>query len=216
VTGILTGYEKESVAEVGAVLDDSPATADEVYLRTMGQSERAIAAVAAKRAGGGGGGGVLSVASVKLTNAQVLALPTTPVQLVAAPGAGKVLIPFLAVFYLDWTADYTNIDAHAVLKVGYSPTGSLTFLVAFVEIANSGVSGVLAEGASNYAVLGPTAIANGASSFVVAVSGSNDEPGQTNVALLLAATNALAGNFTGGDPANTLQVSVYYNTLTLL
>jgi hypothetical protein len=65
VSGELTGYEAESVAEVGAVLDDNPADADEVYLRTMGHSVRAIAAVAAKRAGGGGGvtpGTVLPVA----------------------------------------------------------------------------------------------------------------------------------------------------------
>jgi hypothetical protein len=54
--GPLTGYEAESIVEVEAVLDDSPADADEVYQRTIGHSERAIAAVAAKRAGGGGGG----------------------------------------------------------------------------------------------------------------------------------------------------------------
>jgi hypothetical protein len=55
--GPLTGYEAESIVEVEAVLDDSPADADEVYQRTIGHSERAIAAVAAKRAGSGGGGG---------------------------------------------------------------------------------------------------------------------------------------------------------------
>jgi len=56
VTEQLTGYEASSVAEIGAILDASPATADDVYLDTMNYSERAIAAVAAKRAGGGGGG----------------------------------------------------------------------------------------------------------------------------------------------------------------
>jgi hypothetical protein len=54
VTEQLTGYEASSVAEIGAILDASPATADDVYLDTMNYSERAIAAVAAKRSGGGG------------------------------------------------------------------------------------------------------------------------------------------------------------------
>jgi hypothetical protein len=65
VTEQLTGYEASSVAEIEAILDDSPADADQVYLDTIGYSERAIAAVAAKRAGGGGGvtpGTVLPVA----------------------------------------------------------------------------------------------------------------------------------------------------------
>jgi hypothetical protein len=45
---------------------------------------------------GGGGGGTLSTV-VNITAAQVKALHTTGVQLVAAPGAGNVLLP-LAIF----------------------------------------------------------------------------------------------------------------------
>lgn len=56
----LTGYEATSVADVESFLNDNPAaSSDEVYLGTVGHSERAIAAVAAKRAGSGGGGGSL-------------------------------------------------------------------------------------------------------------------------------------------------------------
>jgi hypothetical protein len=53
MTEQLTGYEASSVAEIEAILDGSPADADQVYLDTIGYSERALAAVAAKRAGSG-------------------------------------------------------------------------------------------------------------------------------------------------------------------
>jgi hypothetical protein len=46
---MLSGYEETSVAAVEAVLDANPASAEDVYLATVGHSERSVAAVAAYR-----------------------------------------------------------------------------------------------------------------------------------------------------------------------
>lgn len=167
--------------------------------------------------GGGGGASVVQSASVTLTNAQVLALPTTAIQLVAAPGAGKILVPLLAWFYVNWTADYTNIDASAALGIEYGTTLA-SALATFQEATDFGnqVSNLLADGASHAAVMGP---GDFASSTGGAVSGRGqfaDDPGVVNAALNVYANNAPSGNFTGGDAANTIQVTVYYNTLTLV
>jgi adhesin HecA-like repeat protein len=92
----LTGYEAESVAEVEAVLDDSPADSAEVYLRTMGQSERAIAAVAAKRAGGGGGGGIPDPVTDPIVIETAAGSPDSAAALtVVAPTNGDEVAAFL-------------------------------------------------------------------------------------------------------------------------
>ncbi len=49
-----------------------------------------------------GGFGALRYAEVTLTNAQIKALRATPVTLVAAPGAGRILEFIAAVFLLDY------------------------------------------------------------------------------------------------------------------
>lgn len=57
---------------------------------------------------GAAGDGVVQWAEVSLTNAQVLALRATPITLVAAPGAGRVLEFLSAVLIFDYTAAYTE------------------------------------------------------------------------------------------------------------
>jgi hypothetical protein len=51
-----------------------------------------------------------------LTNAQILALRATPQQLVAAPGAGKVLIFDSCILMFDRTAAYTESTANLTVK----------------------------------------------------------------------------------------------------
>jgi hypothetical protein len=57
------------------------------------------------------GGGSLLSATVTLTDAQIKALPTTGIQLVAAPGANKYILPIAASYYLDPSGGaYTGAD----------------------------------------------------------------------------------------------------------
>src|SRR5690349_23633621 len=49
------------------------------------------------------------IQTLTLTHNQIIHLPTTPIELIATPGAGKAIRPLYAHFQLDGTADYTNI-----------------------------------------------------------------------------------------------------------
>lgn len=64
-------------------------------------------------------------AEVSITSAQVLALATTPITLVAAPGAGKVLQFLGATLILDYgTATYTESSDN--LTINYTDESGLT------------------------------------------------------------------------------------------
>jgi hypothetical protein len=67
-------------------------------------------------------GAVLSVVSLTLTSAQILALHGTPIQILAAPGAGKVIVPIEATAQYKFnSATYANVTS-ANIVIG--PTGS--------------------------------------------------------------------------------------------
>jgi hypothetical protein len=195
--------------------DLSSANADEIYTAASRYPAEALAAVAFRNAlaGGGGGGGAISVASVNLTNAQVLALPTTGVNVVAAPGANKLLFLFGAFMYLKWTADYTNIDANCILALGYGTRASSS---GTGLLGSNDVSGLLAFGEDGTAFLPGLGQVPALKTSVLGYGGLDDPPNLVNQPLTLLASNGGEGDFTGGDPANTLQVSVFYSELTLL
>jgi hypothetical protein len=153
-------------------------------------------------------------ASVTLTNAQVKALPTTPIQIVAAPGVGMIVVPFYAWFAVNWTADYTNINALARIGVGYS--GALASVLAQFYETTGDVSNLLADGASHSGFLSSNSTPFDTGNGVLALSGVgqfHDEPGVINTALEIFAANPTAGNFTGGNASNTIKVTVLYTTI---
>lgn len=139
-------------------------------------------------AGGGAGGGLLS-ATVTLTDAQIKALPTTPVQVLAAPGAGKYYKIFGAQIITDTSAAaYTNVSASGLITVQLSDSNQ-NF---------SCNNGILEEQDVFYGDLAPDTSLN--------VSPlSNTE----NNAINISSVNS-GGDYTGGNAANTLEVVVYY------
>lgn len=159
----------------------------------------------------GGGSSPLTLSSTTLTNAQTLALPTTPVQLIASPGAGKAIIPVYAYLHTHWVADYTNIQATAHMAVG----ASSTILEALDETVSSAVSALLAGGGPDgtWAVMAAqvqNATVPGPVIYGVANYYDSDLAAQ---AIQISASNAASGNFTGGDAGNTLTVGVLYLTV---
>lgn len=158
-----------------------------------------------------------------LTNAQILALPTTPIELLAAPGAGL----WYRVVAVSYSADcaagaYTNIDAaYADIRLGF--TGGQDYVAGFVadDAASTPVdvdlTGLL--GTANHRVAVSQAylsalLAGAADGYVrnwLATGIANLE----NLPLEIAANNSASGNFTGGNAANTLRVTTYYVIETL-
>jgi len=163
-------------------------------------------------------------ATVTLTDANVKALPTTPITLVAAPGSGK-RIKLLAPpsLHLDNTAGvYTNINTtYAAISVDWAgswaagallndnaASPALTQVTYFLNTSHAYISDLTV----------PYMLADSIERWVY--SGEVDASGQPianedNVALKISVDNNGSGNFTGGNAANTLKVVVYYAIETL-
>jgi hypothetical protein len=142
-----------------------------------------------------------------LTDAQIKALPTTPIEIVPAPGVNKALNVFCAVIRCDFTAGaYTNIDADYV-DLGLLPA-NLPLIVKDPSASVNTIPFATAD-IKNYTLSGQFSISGG---YTLALPYS--ESIFANSAATLWCTNGL-GNFTGGNAANTMSVIVLYSIVDL-
>ena len=132
-----------------------------------------------------------------LSNDEILALPTTPIEILPAPGEGKLNFPLFAYWSFSHAANVTNIDPSASLTLSTDPTIHL-----MMEIQEGGglISDLLAFNQSRQMMHPVNPIAQ-------TIANVTNEP------LKLFADNNLAGDFTGGDPNNSLAITVLYVTL---
>lgn len=142
-------------------------------------------------------------ATVTLTDAQVKALPVTPVTLVATPGSGLILCPVLFVVSKTLAGAYTNVDSSATLNVAYG--GTVSSGLTCLALANSDTS-IYTSASANKHWIAP--LGANFSGFQQLAPPDNGDP--RNLALSIAATNAAAGAFTGGNAANVVTVAVMY------
>ena len=146
---------------------------------------------------------VISVfqASVTLTNAQIKALPTTPVEVVAAPGPGQA-IQFINGFHrLHLVTDYTNVhvSANLVLKnSGNTMSHSNPFRVGDTLYLDYGAPIDL------HGTFTPKTV------FDTLVFEQGAWVAFENEGLDIAASNVPNGDFTGGSSSNELSISVVY------
>lgn len=162
-----------------------------------------------------GGTGSASGASIlfgqtTLTNAQILALPTTGVDLVATPGANRAILPIWGLLNMDASAGaYANINADGFLFLQTSGNNLMSNYVANVTAPSRTYLSTLL-GATRFCVplmaycdtLETDQWGNLANPFARA----NLE----NRSLQIKADNGGSGDFTGGNAANTCVVTVLY------
>lgn len=132
--------------------------------------------------------------TVELTDAQVKALPTTGVDLVASPGPGKMILPILLYLRLRSSAGYSNLDISIAMKLQYpSPSGSSFGLLGGIDLflgssSNLGESSVPSLDIPNFL-----------------------DPAASNKALQLKLNNGGSGNLTGGNATNALLAQIFYS-----
>jgi hypothetical protein len=147
---------------------------------------------------------VVLSATVTLTDAEIKALPTTYKQIVPAPGAGKMLNFISSIINLDATAGaYTNIITDGLLFVGHDDYLSEASCFANMPTgASKNISSLTASTISNSTYAGYLG-------YAIAVINNYSFTDLENKPLKLHAINT-EGDFTGGNAANTLQITVYY------
>ena len=152
-----------------------------------------------------GGSGALSLTRATLTDAQVKAVPTTPVTVIAAPGAGKAIMILTAWMRLDARGGaYTNLTGLEV-QLNYGAAALAPASAAYVEASQGAFADASAAhvlGSFDDQTEGPQA------SWMAEIATVTNSP----VTVFFSGTT---GNLTGGNAANSLTVDVLYHVLTL-
>lgn len=148
----------------------------------------------------------LHQASVTLSDDQIRHLPSTAVDVVAAPGADRVIVPVSAFLVLDTTAGPYSSDPGASWLFQYEGGGYATSIAPIAGVINT-------QRVSQY--LFPTAPYQSEAVFF----GSNSVIGNgligypsSSINLKLQIKDDWNGvaDYAGGHPANTLKISVVY------
>lgn len=157
---------------------------------------------------------VVYAKSITLTDAQIKALPSTPVEVLATV-SGKVIRPVGGDLAMNWVAPYTNVATDN----GYFQINESSGAVVLVgPVTDSGLSiddlSALmgGYGAGFEKILCPLLLfGNAGDGYAVpaAYSGATWPTG----GLVTDVGNGGLGNFTGGDAANTLTITVYYTLM---
>jgi hypothetical protein len=150
-----------------------------------------------------------------LTDANVKALPTTPIILVAAPGAGRLLIPTLTLLMLKTGASaYTNISLDGVLVTQYH--GSDNVSSALVNDSRVGLTELTDFLTTTTGAMWPLTCPfqddRGAPADWGTLAYRLGTNANANLSLDLTISNAALGVLTGGNSGNSLvTVTTYLN-----
>ncbi len=137
---------------------------------------------------------MVQLVTLELTDAQIKALPTTPIELIPAPGPGKQNVAWLGFTHFDSHGAYTNFDMGISMSVGYKDSSN--------AMLSTSAPDLLLGSSSDYNLQLTPAFGSGDLDAIVV-----DTPVQ------LKFNNGGSGNLTGGNAANVLTVKVYYGVI---
>ena len=140
------------------------------------------------------------VATTTLTDAQIKTLPSSAVELLAAPGAGKAIVVLSAILVIDTMAGvYTNCDGTTCkLSLNYENDNEDPATQPADENSELFLS-------ITPAVSSAQLLPAGAHQTYANVNNDIDNKG-----IAIGLDNGISGNLTGGNAANSLTVSVVY------
>lgn len=150
---------------------------------------------------------LLHQASVTLTNAQIKALPTNGngITIVGAAGAGTIMMPQFAMLKCASVAAYTNIDVNTEASIWLS---SAVECVKLSNTTNTTIATLLGASEASMYAYSPAE-----SQIVSTVTGGFPMYGSDvdNVEMVFRIVNGSpTSDFTGGNAANSLTVTVAY------
>jgi hypothetical protein len=157
-----------------------------------------------------GGSGVQTVysAEITLTDAQIKALPNTPVQIVADPGDGKTIFIIDVQYRFNLVAGYKLSDGTPFIDSQFGLTWGINEVnAALWSDCSTSIADV--SGEFNYFLLGGSAQLPGANSGFI--------PGVTivNKGIYMAAYSENDNDWIGGDPSNTMKISITLKVIEL-
>jgi hypothetical protein len=195
---LTTGLLKHTVS--GSVSTPATAVAGTDYIAPSGADCLAF----------GSGGVLLCTKTQTITDAQVKALPTTAITVVAAPGAGRVVTPIRYLLITDFSAAaYTNLSDGGYIYIGYdgiesSGRNTSAYIADSAADSLTKLTGLMAAADSVYALEPYQETLEGWG--LIGYGGT--QANLVNKPLQMRASNS--GNYTGGNAANVLKVITHY------
>lgn len=158
----------------------------------------------------GGGPLPIQLSTVTLTDAQIKALPTTPITILSAPGSGFQRVPLIVNVTAKFSGGaYTNIDLDSLMYLDYADGTPWSNL-----LGNDSVIGFTtltqAIGVAHRTRWQFVGYTDAEPAFTWGNRVSSDtltDPNNQSVRILM--NNNGAGVLTGGNPANTLTLQIY-------